>query len=173
MRMKYEGITMKGDEHNVRFLLEKPGERQLIVIGVNPSKATAEKPDATMTRVMEFAERNGFDGFVMLNLYPQRSTSPGGLHKVLDEKLHRENLEVIGEVLAGREAPVVLLAFGNVINARPYLKACLRDIVAVMSPRHPQWKQIGKPTVAGNPRHPSRAAYGTFADFDMGQYLGK
>ena len=23
--MKYEGITMKGDEHNVRFSLEKPG----------------------------------------------------------------------------------------------------------------------------------------------------
>lgn len=171
--MKYEEITMKGDEKNVRFLLEKPGNRQLIVFGVNPSTATDLKADATMTKVMGFAERNGFDGFVMLNLYPQRSTSPGGLHKELDEKLHRENLEVISGVFEGRECPVVLLAFGNAIGIRPYLNVCLRDIVGIVSPRHPQWKQIGQPTASGNPRHPSRAAYGELVEFDMNRYIGE
>lgn len=169
--MKYENIIMNGDEEQVRFSLVKPGERQLVVLGVNPSRATDKRPDPTMTKVMGFAERNGFDGFVMLNLYPQRSTALGGLHKEADADLCRRNLQAIREAVAGMESPTVLLAFGNAIGARPYLKACLKDIVALLAPLHPQWKQIGQPTAYGNPRHPSRAGYTAFSDFDMEGYL--
>lgn len=169
--MKYENIIMKGDADKVRYLLRKEGLHPLVVIGVNPSKATDKLPDATMTRVMRFAELNGFDSFIMLNVYPQRSTKPAGLDKERNEALHQENLKQIEAAVAGLDNPVVLCAFGNTIGIRPYLKNCLKDIVRVLEPKHPQWKQIGKPTVWGNPRHPSRAAYGEFADFDMASYL--
>lgn len=169
--MKYENIKMEGDADKVRYLLRKEGQHPLVVIGVNPSKATDKVPDATMTKVMGFAKHNGFDSFIMLNLYPQRSTKPAGLDKERDEVLHQENLKQIEAAVAGLDNPVVLCAFGNTIGVRRYLKDCLKDIVRVLEPKRPQWKQIGKPTVWGNPRHPSRAAYGELADFDIAAYL--
>ena len=45
----------------------------MYVIGINPSTANEEKPDRTIGRVMGFAEENGFDGFAMINLYPQET----------------------------------------------------------------------------------------------------
>ena len=162
---------MEGDADKVRYLLKKEGQHPMVVIGVNPSKATDKVPDATMARVMRLAELNGFDSFIMLNLYPQRSTKPTGLDKERDEVLHQENLKQIEAAVAGLDNPVVLCAFGNTIGVRRYLKDCLKDIVRVFEPKHPQWKQIGKPTVWGNPRHPSRAAYGGLVVFDIAAYL--
>ena len=57
--MKYENITMIGDNDKVRYLLKKEGSKPLVVIGVNPSTANDDRPDATMTRVLGIAERNG------------------------------------------------------------------------------------------------------------------
>ena len=71
--MKYDNILMKGNADTVRYLLKKEGKRVLYVIGINPSTANEEMPDRTIVRVMGFAEDNGFDGFAMINLYPQRS----------------------------------------------------------------------------------------------------
>ncbi len=63
--MKYNITKMVGDEC-VRYSLTNKGVNPLIVIGINPSTADKDKPDATMRRVMGFAERYGFDSFVML-----------------------------------------------------------------------------------------------------------
>ncbi len=162
---------MVGDKAHVRFVLEKPGKRQLVVIGVNPSTADDKVADRTMTKVMGFAERNGFDGFVMLNLYPQRCTSPEDLDKELNTGLHKRNLKEIRNAISEMEQPVVLVAFGDTIRKRHYLKDCFSDIVNVVKESKPQWKQIGLSTASGNPRHPSRASYGEFSDFNVEQYL--
>ncbi len=154
-----------------RYLLKKEGENKLIVIGVNPSKATDKESDLTMVKIMRFAEHNGFDGFIMLNLYPQRCTSPTNLDKEMCLELHKNNLEIISETIKNIESPTVLLAFGDVIETRPYLRNCLKDIVSLFNNLNPQWKQIGKPTISGNPRHPSRAGYCEFAPFDIDNYL--
>ncbi len=169
--MEYEKITMVGDTANLRYLLKKDGIRPLVIIGVNPSKATDKQSDRTMTKVMHFAEHNDFDGFIMLNIYPQRSTDPKKLDKFLNPVFHNENLNQIKQAIQTLNQPTVLCAFGDTISVRPYLKDCLRDIINVLSQVHPIWKQIGKPTAQGNPRHPSRAAYGLFSDFDIIAYI--
>ncbi|MBQ8224607.1 MAG: DUF1643 domain-containing protein [Bacteroides sp.] len=169
--MTYESITMQGDADTVRYLLEKRGERMLYVFGINPSTANENKADPTMRKVMGFAERNGFDGFVMMNLYPQRSTNPNGLHKERNEQLHQQNLITIAKTFTGTEAPVVLLAFGNNIAIRRYLKDCLRDIYRVLLPHHPNWCQIGIPTQEGHPRHPLYAKYQPLSAFEVENYL--
>ncbi len=170
----YNFITMKTDADNVRYSLERKGNRMLYVFGVNPSTATDKKPDRTMQKVLGFAERNGFDGFAMMNLYPLRSTNPRALPKVMDEELHQRNLAEIKNVMSNSRSPVVLLAFGDAIGAAPYLKKCLKDIVTTLQPLCPQWKQIGTPTKFGNPRHPSRAAYSLgFRDFDIKAFTQK
>ena len=88
--MKYENVTMKGNANEFRFSLTKEGNRKLVVFGVNPSTANEQIADLTITKVMGFAERNGFDGFIMLNLYPQRCTNPESLDKEIDEELQRK-----------------------------------------------------------------------------------
>ena len=164
----YNFITMKTDAENVRYSLGRKGNRMLYVFGVNPSTATDKKFDRTMQKVLGFAERNGFDGFAMMNLYPLRSTNPRALPKVMDEELHQRNIAEIKEMMNNSRNPVVLLAFGDAIGAAPYLKKCLKDIITILQPLFPQWKQIGAPTKLGNPRHPSRAAYSlVFRDFDI------
>ena len=169
--MDYTNVKMRAEGKTIRFALLKYGEQMLYVFGVNPSTATDTKPDPTMRKVMGFAEYNGFDGFAMMNLYPLRSTNPNALPKAMDEELHQRNLAEIKEVICKKKNPVILFAFGNAIGAAPYLKKCLKDIVTTLQPLCPQWKQIGKPTKWGNPRHPLYARYVPFEDFDVEAYL--
>lgn len=64
---------MIGDD-KVRYVLKKQGHNPLFVLGVNPSTADDVKSDHTITRVCGFAERMGFDSFIMINVYPLRAT---------------------------------------------------------------------------------------------------
>ena len=168
----YKGIKMVADGDNVRYSLENQGYKMIYVFGVNPSTATDKKADPTMRKIIHFAEINGFDGFAMMNLYPLRSKNPYDLPKAIDEELHQRNLVEIKEVMGYNSNPVVLFAFGNSITAAPYLKKCLKDIVKILQPLCPKWKQIGKLTKKGDPRHPSRASYSLeLQDFDVTNYL--
>lgn len=171
--MKYENIKMLGDNDKVRYVLRKDGDRPLVVIGINPSTANDDRPDATMTRVLGIAERNGYDSFVMLNVYPQRTTNPASLSREFDPAIHEENLRQIKNALSGIDRSDVLLAFGDNIGIRPYLKNCLRDIVAVIAGHSPHWLQLGTPTSNGNPRHPLFGCNRPLEDFDMDGYLNK
>ena len=98
---------MIGDKDNVRYALVQKGERTLYVVGLNPSTANDKKADLTMTKIMGFAEKNGYDGFVMFNLYPQRSTYPKGLQEEKDETLYTKNLDTIKKYLSEEVNPTV------------------------------------------------------------------
>lgn len=173
MKENYELIMIAEGDSN-RYALIKEGESMLYVFGVNPSTATDKKSDPTMQKVKKFAENFGFNGYAMLNLYPLRSTNPYALPKKMNEELHQKNLRYIKEVIGNAINPVVLFAFGNSINATPYLRKCLKDIVSILKPLCPQWKQLGTLTKMGNPRHPSRAAYSSILEnFDVDKYLGE
>ncbi|MFR9543378.1 MAG: DUF1643 domain-containing protein [Rikenellaceae bacterium] len=141
-----------------RYKLGIYGNNPLFVFGVNPSIANAYRSDPTIRRVQGYAERNGFDGFVMLNVYPLIETDPKRLPDTFNKKLHEENIEQIRQAIYV-DHPTILVAFGNTINTRPYLKDCFRDIVEAISNKPITWKQIGALTKSGNPRHPSRGAY--------------
>lgn len=56
----------------------------LVIIGLNPSTADAEKDDPTIRRCARFAKDLGFDGLVMLNLFAFRDTSPDDMRKAAD-----------------------------------------------------------------------------------------
>ena len=169
--MRYNDVSMIGDADNVRYLLYKKGERVLFVFGINPSTANEINPDNTIRRVMGFAEREGFDGFAMLNVYPQRCANPNHLHLACDQKLHKQNLDVIVDIIGHHSNPTILVAFGNLINKRKFLKDCFQDIVTVLRPYNPIWKQIGVLTKSGNPRHPLMAKYQPICDFDISEFL--
>ncbi len=112
----------------------------------------------------------------MLNVYPQRSTDPAGMHDAHDPVLQAENERHIGEFLDGR--PLTLLAAwgGEPIETRPYLLPMLGGIVAVTDASGCEWISIGDLGRRGHPpRHPSRARYDwPLQPFDVkGGYLAR
>ena len=75
-----------------RYVLGTKGENPLICIGVNPSTAEPDHLDNTLKSVERIARGNGFDRFIMFNVYPQRATRPQDMARVRDERLHRANM---------------------------------------------------------------------------------
>ena len=142
-----------------RFVLEQPGEKMLLVVGLNPSNADETHPDLTMHKVMGFAEGGGYDGFAMLNLSSERATDKRSLSATLDDAMYRKNLDVAADLLQRYPAADILVAFGNDISIRPYLKQSFRDLYSVLRASRGQWFQIGRLTAKGNPRHSLYARY--------------
>lgn len=164
-KIQYHPEQIGDDE--VRYALVQEGKRTLFVIGLNPSTASAETPDPTMQSVLRIAEYNGYDGFIMINLYPQRATQPYNLPKEFDKALHENNLQIIRELLDGRNEVNVWLAYGANANRRDYLIPCFEDIVKVFAPYNPKWYYINTLTKEGFPPHPLYQRVDHFKEYPM------
>lgn len=112
-------------DNSARYVLGTVGDNPLVCVGVNPSTAAPGDPDRTVSKVMGFAARNGFDSWVMLNLYPQRSTDPKGMHLVHDPQLQADNERHIADLIGGRQLTIVA-AWGELIQSAPTSRGCLR-----------------------------------------------
>ena len=66
----------KNRNNTARYILGETGKKPLVCVGINPSTAAPNNLDRTLTNVKRFSELNGYDGWLMLNVYPQRSTDP-------------------------------------------------------------------------------------------------
>lgn len=171
--MKYQiDIYQNNPDNSARFALGTVGKNPLFVIGLNPSTADDKKPDMTITKIRNFAEKANFDGFIMLNLYPQRTPFPDQLHSELNTALHQENVQHILQCLKGYEHCSILAAWGATLAVRLYVSQCLTEIKTAMNPLNVTWLKIGDLTQGGHPRHPSRAAYALgLTPFDIASYL--
>lgn len=152
-------IYLRNPKNTERYALGQTGTRMLCAVGLNPSTADDQKPDQTLSKLMGFAARNGFDGFLMLNLYPQRTPYPQKLHKHAQKTLLEHNFEHIQTVLKEVKKGAFLAAWGGDIQLRPYLAKSLAALHPLSTARDLPWLRIGDFTKAGHPRHPSRAAY--------------
>jgi hypothetical protein len=173
--MEYKIEIYNGDSEN-RFLLGTKGNKPLVVMGINPSTADADKPDPTIRKVMGFAEKNGFDSFIMVNVYPQRATVPEKLHKQHDKIIMKENAERIKDILLKAENPIIVAAWGTNIEVRDYLKLCLFSIHLAtekyLRKKNVKWVHIGDLTKNGHPKHLLYQPYDSkFNEFDIEQYV--
>lgn len=137
-----------------RYILGTRGKNPLICIGINPSTAKPDDLDNTLKSVERIAHGNGFDSFIMFNVYAQRATDPDAMEKVCNQALHRENLEAFRYVLSISEKPAVWAAWGTIIEKRDYLPGCVRDMVAVGQELGAVWYCAGKRSKKGHPHHP-------------------
>ena len=76
-----------------RYILGTRGERPLICIGINPSTARPNALDPTLKSVERIALGNGFDSFIMFNVYAQRATSPDDMERTLNEELRLDDYD--------------------------------------------------------------------------------
>ena len=137
-----------------RYILGTRGKNPLICIGINPSTARPDELDNTLKSVERIALGNGFDSFIMFNVYAQRATDPDAMEKQCNLQLHRENMEAFSYVLSISENPVVWAAWGTIIEKRDYLKQCLLDMVAIGQSYNARWVCAGKCSKKGHPHHP-------------------
>ena len=137
-----------------RYILGTRGKNPLICIGINPSTAKPDALDNTLKSVERIALGNGFDSFIMFNVYAQRATDPNAMEKVCNPLLQKENLEAFRYVLSISEKPAVWAAWGAVIEKRGYLADCVRDMLAAGEEFGAQWYCAGAITKKGHPHHP-------------------
>jgi len=147
-------IYDKENDNSARYTLSPKSENYLFCFGINPSTAAPEKLDNTVKSVERIAKRHNFDTFMMLNIYPQRATDPNNLHKEIDIRLHKNNLAYIEKYFKQNKQRKILAAWGTLIDKRPYLKSCLRDIYLMSKKYECVWYSIGKNSKDGHPHHP-------------------
>ena len=141
-----------------RYILGTRGENPLICIGINPSTAAPGDLDNTLKSVERIAHGNGYDSFIMFNVYAQRATDPDTMDAVRNEALHRENMAAFDYVLSlygAGHTPAVWAAWGTIVKARPYLVDCMTDFVRIGEECHARWFTAGaRSKNGGHPHHP-------------------
>ena len=157
-----------------RYILGTRGEKPLICIGINPSTAAPDELDNTLKSVERIALSNGYDSFIMFNVYAQRATRPDDMERLCNDRLHAENMKAFEYVLRlSKEAPAVWAAWGNIIEKRPYLPACVRSMIELGEQYGARWFSAGAISKKGHPHHPLYLKKDTPLDpFDIKGYIG-
>ena len=137
-----------------RYILGTRGKNPLICIGINPSTAQPGALDNTLKSVERIALGNGFDSFIMFNVYAQRATKPDDMERQCNPRLHQENMEAFRYVLSIAEQPTVWAAWGAIIEKRSYLSDCVRDMLQIGQEYGASWQCAGAISKKGHPHHP-------------------
>ena len=137
-----------------RYILGTRGEKPLICVGINPSTAKPGDLDNTLKSVERIALGNGFDSFIMFNVYAQRATNPDDMEEKCNHQLHRENMEAFCYALSLSNAPAVWAVWGTIIEKRDYLPQCLKDMLEAGERYGAKWYCAGAISKKGHPHHP-------------------
>ncbi|MCY4637919.1 MAG: DUF1643 domain-containing protein [Acidobacteria bacterium] len=124
-----------------------PKEKHVLVGGLNPSTADAERDDPTSRRVIGFARREQATHLTMVNLYAARTTDPKGL-KDFNDPVGTANDQAIAD--AAREADLVIAAWGKPPGKAG--KARARQVLEMLR---------AAATSTGSGRRPAKATPGT------------
>lgn len=130
---------------NYRYSLSRiwdPTKRSVLFIGLNPSTADDKIDDHTITRCSRFAQKWGYGGMLMGNLFAYRATDPQTLKRVKDP-IGPDNDEWLLKL--AKKADKVVAVWGNgglFLNRSKYIRQHLKTIYCL------------KLTRAGQPHHP-------------------
>ena len=168
---KWLYVPNRYDEY--RYILGTRGKRPIICVGINPSTAAPDALDPTLKSAQRIALANGYDSFLMFNVYAQRATRPDDMERERNEWLHGENMKAFRYLLSlAGERPTVWAAWGAIIEKRPYLSDCVREMAAIGREAGAEWCHAGPISVKGHPHHPLYLKSDTpLEPFDTDAYL--
>ena len=156
-----------------RYILGTKGKHPLICVGINPSTAAPNALDPTLKSAERIAHANGYDSFLMFNVYAQRATRPDDMEKTRNDWLHAENMKAFRYLLSiAGETPAVWAAWGAIVEKRDYLADCIREMNALSAAAGAAWYHAGHLSVKGHPHHPLYLKSNTpLEPFDVAAYL--
>lgn len=147
------------------------GRKRFFCFGINPSTATPDKLDPTVRKVQSIAKHNGYDSFMMLNVYPKRDTNFENLEETINDAAHLKNVDIIKEIISAYSALDIWVAFGDHIYDRKYLSVCFKDIYSKLPQKNIRWfaTSVNK---SGAPKHPLyQKNTAKLVDFNMTDYI--
>lgn len=158
-----------------RYVLGTRGGHPVICVGINPSTAGPDDLDPTLKSAQRIAHANGYDSFLMFNVYAQRATRPDDMERERNNWLHEENMKAFRYLLSlSGEHPAVWAAWGSIIEKRPYLLDCVRDMLDIGRAYGAVWYHAGPLSAKGHPHHPLYLRSDTpLVPFDTETYLRK
>jgi hypothetical protein len=140
--------------HELTRRLDAENRRTLVVVGLNPSTATADEDDATIRKEVKFARRWGCGLLVKVNAYDFRARRPEDMFRAAKRGTpisSSVNDDFIRRALrrAAETSGIVLVAWGQ--NIEPARQASLAGIIGEHatclgtnkdgSPVHPLYKR--------------------------------
>ena len=152
--MKYEekGAVFSDSEKKYRFMLWRVWDEfapNVLFVCFNPSDAGVCNDDHTVTRCIKFAEKAGYGGFYIVNLFGLVSPEPAGVFAAANPIGNPDNDNYIHK--AASHCTNVIVAWGEDGSHLGRDKEILR----LLKTHFPHIYCLGK-TVGGQPRHPSR-----------------
>jgi hypothetical protein len=149
-----EGVLPAAAPH--RYTLSRTFERPLweveskrvLFVMLNPSTATDEQNDPTITRCCGFALAHGAHRLAIANLFSLRSTDPALLYSDESAEGDPENLVWILELAKG--ADLVIAAWG----VHGALRGRAKRVEALLRAEGIALQRLGPTTKGGHPRHP-------------------
>ena len=176
-----ELFCLPKDDPEKRFVIGILGRKNLLCIGLNPNTADATRLDGTSRNFQRIAKDNGYDGWLLVNLYPARDPKAVNLVERADGSLFRENMDRIEEVASSEVYGVrdVLLGWGNDVVRRSYFENGIRQIHQRLNKFNLRYHAF-RVNRTGHPGHPSpltiNSRYKTgesirMSPFDFDQYV--
>lgn len=172
MENSIEWLYLNNSDDTVRYVLGEKTKNMIACIGINPSTAKPNELDNTLKSVKRISAFNGFDGWIMYNVYPQRATNPNYIDNEIDHDLRLTNIGVLMKSIKHLGINTIWIAYGDLIESREYLPFCMLSLYTSLSHLNLNWKIIGEPTKKGHPRHPLyKSTESKFIDFEMEKYV--
>ena len=137
------------------------GDRLILWIGLNPSTADEARLDPTLTRIRTFSQREGYDGFLMANLFALRTPYPEEMMAAPDP-VGPENDAALLAAAARCERVVAAWGAGGFFQERALAVAQLLSghklwclgVTQTGDPRHPLYVKASQPMIRWTPPAP-------------------
>jgi hypothetical protein len=138
-----------------RWWLERRWDAQLprlLFIGLNPSRADAQRDDPTLRRLLGFAQAWGFGALEVINLFSRISASPAVLRRSREPVGGANDAWMRARVASLRPGDAVWLGWGNGGGWRDRDREVLELLQGALPAETPLLALAL--TAAGQPRHP-------------------
>lgn len=132
--------------------------RTVAFIGVNPSTADASLDDATVRKWRGFAQRWGYDGFVVGNLFAYRSTDVRALAAQGEKAVGPNNDSHLVPILTG--ADLIVPCWGSRSKLPKVLHYRIEQVRGLLRAARAPVRVLGL-TSSNDPMHPLMLGYET------------
>lgn len=139
------------------------GTGVLVFILLNPSTGDWNTDDKTIRRLVRFAQKWGYNSFILLNLFAWRSTDPEGLLVAIShgrDPVGSCNDEKIREVLTKSAGGSVVVGWGSHSGLKSILPGRARAVLAMLKEMGIRALCFGQ-NADGSPKHPLYLAKST------------